>query len=116
MKKIFAILMLLPALAVAGGSTPRSGSDSGSIASFDEFPRVLMYGAERVVNTPDGELLICEYPAEVSWRVRSCLIEKQNAWKRINHIRISGHDLSHYEIRFTGSSGHTTVILYFKKQ
>jgi hypothetical protein len=103
-------------LAAAKGSSASPGEGSGSVMSFADVPRALVFGSDRNAIGLDGQLLVClpEFKSTVAQGDWACVdANGRNAWS-IAENALRGYKLSAYEIRYVGS-GYRTLILYFGK-
>jgi hypothetical protein len=118
MKKYIAIaLMAVSCLATAKGSSASASESSGSVMSFADVPRVMIFEGSRNAIGLDGQLLVClpEFKSTVVSNEYACVdANGRNAWS-VAENALRGYKLQAYEYRFVGAGGNRNLILYFGK-
>lgn len=110
---LFALSLLVAAAAHAGSSSKAPEQQTTAQINFAEFPRSLVFSADRNANSSSGQLLVCVYPHKAHWGDGSCKDQQgNNAWTLAENA-LPGWRLAAYEWRWSSSTRH--LILYFQK-
>lgn len=117
--KIFAALMLsfaLASTASVSAATRTATNDTGGPVLISEFPRALVFDANRNSVTADGRLLVCPAQAKTDNRQypdKCTDANGMNAWIYAEQA-LASYTLKAYEFRWIGS-GYRQLILYFAR-
>lgn len=114
-----AISALATEPAVAKGSShPQAGSDGGGIISVEWAPRARIWHDQRLWQTQDGAILVCEEQFKTdNGYDKKCYAkgdkDEGGRWTALQTKHADGFVLKGYEYRFTGSSGYKQLIAYY---
>ncbi len=99
MKFIIGLMLCLISSFVLAKSTTPSVETKGSIVTFSQNDRVIIYTSERNSVTSDGLLLVCPNIFIAQYNGRTCLnANGRNAWSLLSNS-LPGFTPTGYEIR-----------------
>lgn len=88
------------------------------MVSADVAPRARVWYDERLWQTTEGQILVCEEQFKIGYSVdRKCFVkgdkDEQGRWSPLPTKHADGFVLKGYEYRFVGSSGYKILIAYY---
>ena len=120
MKLIVTLVLALVATSsfAKGSSYPQSGADGGTIVNAAVVPRARIWYDERLWQTSDGQILVCEEEFSVGRSYeKKCYAkgdkDEGNRWTALKTKQADGYILKSYEYRFVGSSGYKIFVAYY---
>ncbi len=109
---------LILCIGLVGALSAQAALPAGA-ASFEEHPRVLVWGSERVWQTDKGQIMVCTWQYHASYNQKWCYEEveseggkrKIDRWSLLEDYTIDGYKLTAYEFKYSGGS--TALMTYF---
>lgn len=110
-------LACVPVFAHGSSREPQTGSDGGSVISATVAPRARIWYDERLWQTGEGQILVCEEQFKVESYSKKCYAKgdktEDGRWSSLQTKHADGFVLKSYEYRFVGSSGYKILVAYY---